>query len=71
MAFITVACPICQETQVIRYGKNKQGKQRYLCKNACCSTQTFMPTTGVEQPHRRKSWIIHSIAVGYAIRLAL
>lgn len=42
MAFIAVACPTCQETQVIRYGKSKQGKQRYLCQNACCGTQTFI-----------------------------
>ena len=42
MVFITVTCPICQETEVIRQGKSKQGKQRYLCQNARCGTQTFI-----------------------------
>jgi transposase-like protein len=42
MATIQVKCPSCNETQVIKYGVNKQGKQRYCCTNEECKKVTFI-----------------------------
>ncbi|MBI4851562.1 MAG: IS1 family transposase [Acidobacteria bacterium] len=42
MATIEVKCPKCRNTQVVKYGINKQKKQRYLCKNQECEKETFI-----------------------------
>jgi insertion element IS1 protein InsB len=42
MVTIEVKCPKCKETQVIKYGVNKQGKQRYCCTNQQCEKVTFI-----------------------------
>lgn len=42
MALIEVKCPKCSEIKVIKYGINKQGKQRYMCKNEKCEKETFI-----------------------------
>ena len=42
MAKIEVKCPYCESTDISLYGKNKRGKQRYLCKNEKCSHKTFI-----------------------------
>jgi transposase-like protein len=41
MAKIEVKCPVCEETQVIKYGQSSSGAQRYYCKNPECSKTIF------------------------------
>ncbi len=41
MATVTVKCPYCGSTEVVLYGKNNTGIQRYLCKNKECAHKTF------------------------------
>lgn len=40
--YIEILCPHCQSKDVIKAGFSEQGKQRYRCKNANCSTTTFL-----------------------------
>ena len=42
VALIEVICPICQSNQVVKFGSNRQGKQRYQCHNECCPQNTFI-----------------------------
>jgi len=35
-------CPNCQGTNIIRYGKTRQGKKRYLCQETLCDGRTFL-----------------------------
>ncbi len=35
-------CPNCQGTDIIRHGKTRQGKQRYLCQETLCNGGTFL-----------------------------
>jgi len=42
MATLEVACPICRSLAVVKFGLNRQGKQRYRCKNELCSKDTFI-----------------------------
>ncbi len=41
MATVTVKCPYCGSAEVVLYGKNNTGIQRYLCKNKECAHKTF------------------------------
>ena len=40
--YITVTCPGCHETDIVKNGKSAQGKQRYLCRNQECPRRTFI-----------------------------
>jgi transposase-like protein len=42
MALIEVMCPTCESNQVVKFGVNKQGKQRYQCRNKHCKKDTFI-----------------------------
>jgi insertion element IS1 protein InsB len=42
MAYLQMRCPACQSPDVIKHGLTAQGKQRYRCKNADCSSETFL-----------------------------
>jgi len=42
MAVIEVTCPLCRTKDVVTFGLNRQGKQRYQCKNVTCSKNTFI-----------------------------
>lgn len=42
MAFINVKCPQCRCDDVIKFGTNTSGKQRYKCKNSECQKNTFL-----------------------------
>ena len=41
MAQVTVKCPYCGSEDVVRYGKQRTGRQRYLCRNSECPHKTF------------------------------
>ncbi len=38
---VPVRCPNCHSTNVIKYGKSSNGKQRYRCCNPNCLRVTF------------------------------
>ena len=42
MVLIAVECPHCHSDDVGKGGKTSTGKQRYLCRNAACSSRTFI-----------------------------
>ena len=44
MALVEVVCPLCKTKTVVKFGLNRQGKQRYQCKNKACSKNTFILT---------------------------
>ena len=39
--YFPVQCPDCHSTDVIKYGKSSNGKQRYRCCNPNCFRVTF------------------------------
>ncbi len=41
MAQISVKCPTCGKTEVYKYGKDKNGTQKYMCHSEGCPTKTF------------------------------
>jgi len=41
MVYIKVLCPHCGSDDVVLHGRNTNGKQRLLCRNAECSRKTF------------------------------
>lgn len=36
---VTVSCPYCQSTNIIKKGKTQHGLQRYQCKSCCKNLQ--------------------------------
>ena len=39
-----ISCPVCKNTHVIKFGLNRQGKQRYRCQSSACPRKTFLLT---------------------------
>ena len=37
-----VICPVCKSNQVVKFGLNRQAKQRYQCHNEGCPRNTFI-----------------------------
>src|SRR5215207_7158080 len=42
MVSVPVQCPYCQNTEVIKAGKQANGTQRYRCQNARCARRIFL-----------------------------
>jgi len=42
MVLIPVKCPDCQSTDVVKYGKQPNGEQRYRCNHSECDRKTFL-----------------------------
>ena len=42
MAFVQVQCPDCHSTDVVQYGKQANGTQRYRCNNRGCPRTIFL-----------------------------
>jgi len=42
MAVIEVLCPFCKSNRVVKFGVNRQGKQRYQCCAEPCCKKTFI-----------------------------
>ena len=42
MVLIPVKCPVCQSAEVVKYGKQPKGEQRYRCDNSECGRTTFL-----------------------------
>ncbi|MBF0181422.1 MAG: hypothetical protein HQM03_15475 [Magnetococcales bacterium] len=47
MAVIDIRCPQCNGRNVVRYGKQPNGKQRYLCQDPNCPRRIFL----LDTPH--------------------
>lgn len=41
MATVKVRCPYCGSEDVVKYGTQRTGTQRYLCRNEVCGHKTF------------------------------
>ena len=46
MTYVLVHCPDCQGVNVVRYGKQRHGPQRYRCNNTDCPRHIFSSSTG-------------------------
>ena len=42
MVFVQVQCPDCYSTDVVQYGKQANGTQRYRCHNRDCPRTIFL-----------------------------
>src|SRR5262249_5902077 len=42
MTYVQVHCPDCQGVDVVRYGKQRHGPQRYRCNNTDCPRHIFL-----------------------------
>ena len=42
MALVSVRCPECQSIDVVQYGKQANGTQRYRCNNRACPRTIFL-----------------------------
>ncbi len=42
MAVVEVRCPDCSGLNVVKYGKQPNGAQRYVCQNDACSRRIFL-----------------------------
>ena len=42
MVLISLTCPTCHETDVVKYGQTSDGKQRFYCQNTQCPRQIFL-----------------------------
>lgn len=62
-------CPHCGETHVVRYGKYKVSKQRYLCRN-CHVTFSDLPCSSTICTRYPEKWesFIECMLNGYSLR---
>jgi len=42
VAVVAVQCPECESQEVVRYGRQANGKQRYRCNNVDCGRRIFL-----------------------------
>ena len=42
MAVVAVQCPECGSEEVVRYGRQANGEQRYRCNNRDCARRIFL-----------------------------
>ena len=42
MAVVEVQCPECGRREVVKYGRQPNGEQRYWCKNPPCERRIFL-----------------------------
>jgi insertion element IS1 protein InsB len=42
MAVVAVQCPECGRREVVRYGRQANGEQRYRCNNVACKRRIFL-----------------------------
>ena len=42
MTYVPVHCPDCQSVDVVRYGKQRHGPQRYRCNHTDCPRHIFL-----------------------------
>jgi len=42
VAVVEVQCPACRSREVVRYGRQANGEQRYRCNNVACERSIFL-----------------------------
>jgi transposase-like protein len=42
MVLISIRCPDCNEENITKHGRDRNGKQKYLCLNSDCNRKTFI-----------------------------
>jgi transposase-like protein len=42
VAVVAVQCPMCGSREVVKYGQQPNGEQRYRCKNPHCPRRIFL-----------------------------
>ena len=42
MLFQVIHCPNCYDTELVKFGKTRQGKQRFQCRSVTCEGRTFI-----------------------------
>ncbi len=42
MPFQVIHCPNCHITDLVKFGKTRQGKQRFQCRGSICEGRTFI-----------------------------
>ncbi|MBF0097613.1 MAG: IS1 family transposase [Magnetococcales bacterium] len=42
MAVVEVRCPECDSLNVVKYGKQPNGAQRFICQNPSCTRRVFL-----------------------------
>ena len=42
MAIVEVSCPECGSREVVQYGRQANGEQRYRCNNLSCGRRIFL-----------------------------
>ena len=42
MAVVEVRCPGCRSREVVKYGRQANGEQRYRCNNRACQRRIFL-----------------------------
>ena len=42
MAIVAVPCPECGSSEVVKYGQQPNGEQRYRCNNPSCQRRIFL-----------------------------
>jgi transposase-like protein len=42
VAVVAVQCPECESQEVVRYGRQANGEQRYRCNNVDCRRRIFL-----------------------------
>lgn len=42
MLFQVIHCPNCHDTELVKFGKTRQGKQRFQCRSVNCEGRTFI-----------------------------
>ncbi|MBF0455284.1 MAG: IS1 family transposase [Magnetococcales bacterium] len=42
MAFTPINCPDCNSLNIVKYGKQPNGEQRYICHNPACTRRVFL-----------------------------
>ncbi len=42
MLLQVICCPNCHGTNIVKFGKTRQGKQRFVCRESICDGRTFI-----------------------------
>ncbi|MBR6384666.1 MAG: IS1 family transposase [Ruminococcus sp.] len=53
MAKVEVRCPYCGTNEIVKYGKEKTGVQRYKCMNKECCRKIFQLEYVIVDPIRQ------------------
>jgi len=71
VAVMAVQCPECGSTEVVRYGRQANGEQRYRCNNVDCKRRIFLARywliPGGCRRSNGRSWTWRSMGVISAI----